>query len=37
MKQNGKLAPAALSTIARGAAVTGGSFSGYDTLYIFVS
>ncbi|KAI9905287.1 hypothetical protein PsorP6_014328 [Peronosclerospora sorghi] len=29
MKQNGKLAPAALSTVARGAAVTGGSFSGY--------
>ncbi|UIZ27540.1 hypothetical protein KXD40_005418 [Peronospora effusa] len=33
MKQNGKLAPAALSTIARGAAVTGGAFSGFFFLY----
>ncbi|CAH0474996.1 unnamed protein product [Peronospora belbahrii] len=33
MKQHGKLAPAALHTIARGAAVTGGAFSGFFFLY----
>ncbi|KAG6574766.1 Inorganic pyrophosphatase 3 [Phytophthora cinnamomi] len=33
MKQHGKLAPAALSTIARGAATTGGAFSGFFFMY----
>lgn len=33
MKQQGKLAPAALSSVARGAATTGGAFSGFFFLY----
>jgi hypothetical protein len=33
IKQHGKLAPAALSSVARGAAVTGGAFSGFFFLY----
>ncbi|EEY56515.1 uncharacterized protein PITG_10053 [Phytophthora infestans T30-4] len=33
MKQHGKLAPAALSSIARGAATTGGAFSGFFFMY----
>lgn len=33
MKQHGKLAPAALGTIARGAATTGGAFSGWGHKY----
>ncbi|KAL3662928.1 hypothetical protein V7S43_011875 [Phytophthora oleae] len=33
MKQHGKLAPAALTSVARGAATTGGAFSGFFFLY----
>ncbi|OWZ09678.1 hypothetical protein PHMEG_00017574 [Phytophthora megakarya] len=33
MKQHGKLAPAALTAVARGAATTGGAFSGFFFLY----
>ncbi|KAE8894011.1 hypothetical protein PF005_g13932 [Phytophthora fragariae] len=33
MKQHGKLAPAALGAIARGAATTGGAFSGFFFMY----
>ncbi|KAG7390014.1 hypothetical protein PHYPSEUDO_008976 [Phytophthora pseudosyringae] len=33
MKQHGKLAPAALSSVARGAATTGGAFSGFFFMY----
>ncbi|KAL4086677.1 hypothetical protein PRIC1_013739 [Phytophthora ramorum] len=32
-KTHGKLAPAALSSVARGAAVTGGAFSGFFFMY----